>query len=51
MASNEVVDEASSALVMLGFNKANVQKAIQQILKSNPAAKVEDIIKAALKML
>ena len=51
VASNEVVDEASSALVMLGFNKANVQKAIQQILKSNPTAKVEDIIKAALKML
>lgn len=51
VASNEVVDEAASALVMLGFTKANVQKAIQQILKANPTAKVEDIIKAALKML
>lgn len=50
-ASNEIIDEASSALVMLGFNKANVQKAIQQILKQNPSAKVEDIIKSALKML
>lgn len=49
--SNEVIDEASSALIMLGFNKANVQKAIQQILKQQPNARVEDIIKAALKML
>ena len=51
VASNETVDEATSALVMLGFNKANIQKAIQKILKDTPDAKVEDIIKAALKML
>jgi len=51
VASNELVDEAASALVMLGFTKANVQKAIQQILKADPSAKVEDIIKAALKIL
>ena len=51
VASNDVVDEASSALIMLGFNKANVQKAIQQILKQKPDAKVEEIIKTALKML
>lgn len=51
VASNETVDEATSALVMLGFNKANIQKAIQKILKDCPNAKVEDIIKAALKML
>lgn len=49
--SNEVIEEASSALVMLGFSKPNVQKAIQQIIKQNPGAKVEDIIKTALKML
>ena len=51
VASNETVEEATSALVMLGFNKANIQKAIQKILKDAPDAKVEDIIKAALKML
>ena len=51
VSSDETVNEATSALIMLGFNKANVQKAIQQILKSTPDAKVEDIIKAALKML
>lgn len=49
--SNEVIEEASSALVMLGFSKPNVQKAIQQIIKQNPGAKVEGIIKTALKML
>lgn len=49
--NNEVIEEASSALIMLGFNKANIQKAIQAILKKQPDAKVEEIIKTALKML
>lgn len=48
---NEIVDEATSALQMLGFAKPNINKAVQSILKSNPSAKVEEIIKAALKML
>lgn len=46
-----VVEEASSALVMLGFSKPNVSKAIQAILKANPKASVEQIIKSALQML
>ena len=46
-----VADEASAALQMLGFTKPNINKAIQKILKDNPAAKVEQIIKAALQML
>ncbi len=49
--SNAAADEASSALQMLGFNKANIQKAIQAILKANPRASVEQIIKSALQML
>lgn len=48
---NANVDEATAALQMLGFSKPNIGKAIQKILKDNPAAKVEEIIKAALKML
>lgn len=48
---NAIIDEASSALQMLGFNKANIQKAIQSILKVNPSAKVEEIIKSALQIL
>ena len=46
-----LVDEATTALVMLGFSKANIAKVMPAILKEQPAAKVEDIIKAALKKL
>lgn len=44
-------DEALAALQMLGFTQAASYKAIQKIVKENPTAKVEDIIKAALKIL
>ncbi|MCR4859958.1 MAG: Holliday junction branch migration protein RuvA [Bacteroidales bacterium] len=43
--------EAASALQMLGFSKPNINKAVQAILKENPGASVEEIIKAALKRL
>lgn len=49
--SNAAVDEATSALQMLGFAKPNISKAIQSILKANPRASVEQIIKSALKIL
>ncbi len=49
--SNAAAEEASAALVNLGFSKANINKVIQNILKNNPGAKVEEIIKQALKML
>ena len=49
--SAAVVDEATTALVMLGFSKANIAKVMPAILKENPAAKVEEIIKAALQRL
>ena len=49
--SNALVEEATTALVMLGFTKANIAKVMPAILKENPSAKVEDIIKAALKRL
>ena len=48
---NEIIEEATSALQMLGFAKPNISKAIQNILKKNPGAKVEEIIKLALKRL
>ena len=44
-------EEASTALQMLGFSKPNITKAVQAILKENPGAGVEEIIKAALKRL
>jgi Holliday junction DNA helicase RuvA len=49
--TNALVDEATTALVMLGFSKAAISKVMPAILKDNPAAKVEDLIKAALKRL
>ena len=48
---NAAADEAASALQMLGFTKPNINKAIQAILKANPRASVEQIIKSALQML
>ena len=51
ISNNAVVEEATTALVMLGFSKANVAKVLPAILKENPTAKVEDLIKAALKRL
>ena len=49
--TNALVDEATTALVMLGFSKAAINKVMPAILKDNPNAKVEDLIKAALKKL
>ena len=46
-----LADEATTALTMLGFSKANIAKVMPSILKENPDAKVEDIIKVALKRL
>ena len=49
--SNAIVEEASTALVMLGFTKANVNKAVSAVLKEKPGAALEEIIKLALKRL
>ena len=49
--NNALVDEATTALVMLGFTKANINKVLPGILKENPSARLEDLIKAALKKL
>lgn len=45
------VDEATTALVMLGFNKSAVNKVVASIVKKAPTATVEAIIKQALQML
>lgn len=50
-AQSEVSEEAVTALVMLGFTKAAVGKAVSAVLKKDPAAPVESIIKQALQML
>jgi Holliday junction DNA helicase RuvA len=48
---NGSADEATTALVMLGFTKANVNKAVAAVLKEKPSASLEEIIKLALKRL
>ena len=49
--SNPAVDEATTALVMLGFAKPNVNKAVTAVLKEKPSATLEEIIKLSLKRL
>ena len=49
--TSPLIDEATTALVMLGFTKANINKVLPAILKETPTARVEDLIKAALKRL
>ena len=51
LANETVVEEAVAALVMLGFQKNASQKAVASILKANPGSTVEQVIKAALRML
>ncbi len=50
-ASNEALDEALSALVMLGFQKVASDKVLRKLLKENPAATVEELVRLALKHL
>ena len=47
----QVMDEAISALVMLGFPSAASQKVVTAILKDTPTLTVEQVIKEALKKL
>lgn len=47
----EIRDEAIQALTMLGFSPAPTSKVVTSILKEEPDAPVEKVIKLALKML
>ena len=49
--TSTATDEAVTALVMLGFTKANVNKAVSAVLKEKPSASLEEIIKPSLKRL
>ena len=50
-ANAQIQDEAVSALTMLGFPQAASQKVVLTILKEEPDAQVEKVIKLALKRL
>lgn len=49
--NSEIHDEAVAALTMLGFAQAASQKVVMAILKEEPSAAVEKVIKLALKRL
>ena len=48
---NEIKQEAVSALTMLGFAAAASGTVVDKILKADPSASVEQVIRQALKML
>lgn len=49
--NNTIRNEALSALVMLGFVKRDAEKTVTAIMKEQPDATVESVIKQALKRL
>ena len=49
--NNKASEEATTALIMLGFTKANVTKAVNAVLKDDPTASVETIIRKSLQRL
>lgn len=51
LVDNSVVNEATSALVMLGFTKPNVSKVLSVLVKENPNYSLEDLIRISLKRL
>ena len=48
---NKAIEEATTALIMLGFTKSNVTKAVNAIIKEDPNATVESIIRKSLQRL
>ncbi len=49
--SGETYDESLAALTMLGFPRAASEKALRTIIKENPSASVEEVIRLSLKKL
>ena len=48
---NTLKDEALSALMVLGFNKTNIEKTLDKLLKQMDNPSVEDLIKESLRLL
>lgn len=49
--SGKLREEATTALIMLGFSKNNVEKVIDSLIKEDPGYTLEQLIKHALKRL
>ena len=50
-AYNTTRDEALSALMVLGFSKANIEKILDKLMKQMDNSAVEDLIKESLRLL
>jgi len=48
---SSVVEEAVSALTMLGFNKKNSEKSLRKILQTNKNLTVEELVKTGIKKM
>lgn len=48
---SKVFEEATAALTMLGYTKAQAEKAVTASLKDNPAATVEEAVRMSLKTM
>ena len=51
LGNNTLKDEALSALMVLGFNKASIEKVLDKLLKQMEKPTVEDLIKESLRLL
>jgi Holliday junction DNA helicase, RuvA subunit len=51
LGNNTLKDEALSALMVLGFNKASIEKVLDKLLKQMENPTVEDLIKESLRLL
>ncbi|MFA7116205.1 MAG: Holliday junction branch migration protein RuvA [Bacteroidales bacterium] len=49
--ANTNIDEARSALILLGFNKNAVEKILQKVIKQDENMALEELIKKSLKLL
>lgn len=49
--NDALIQEATTALVMLGFAKPNINKVLPAILKKTPDIRIEELIKEALQKL
>lgn len=50
-ADGEQIDEALSALVMLGFARASAEKVLRAVVRESPSAPVEELVRMSLKRL
>ncbi len=50
-AVSPLFDEAMAAMTMLGFSKASTEKVLRSLIKANPGASVEELIRLALKQM